>query len=109
VFQEITQGAEIIKVGSPELPARAYVSSFNIRGTDQQKLVGALSGGERNRVNLAKLLQSGGNVLLLDKPTNDLDVDTLRALEAGLEQRSTNRGLGHLRITRLLGRCRPAD
>jgi energy-dependent translational throttle protein EttA len=86
VFQEITQGAEIIKVGSRELPARAYVSSFNFRGTDQQKVVGALSGGERNRVHLAKLLQSGGNVLLLDEPTNDLDVDTLRALEAGLEK-----------------------
>ncbi|MEP7361264.1 MAG: energy-dependent translational throttle protein EttA, partial [Chloroflexota bacterium] len=85
VFQEITQGNEFIKVGSRELPARAYVSSFNFRGTDQQKLVGALSGGERNRVHLAKLLQSGGNVLLLDEPTNDLDVDTLRALEAGLE------------------------
>jgi energy-dependent translational throttle protein EttA len=85
VFQEISQGAEIIKVGSRELPARAYVSSFNFRGTDQQKPVGALSGGERNRVHLAKLLQSGGNVILLDEPTNDLDVDTLRALEAGLE------------------------
>jgi ATP-binding cassette ChvD family protein len=85
VFQEISQGNEIIKVGSRELPARAYVSSFNFRGTDQQKMVGALSGGERNRVHLAKLLQSGGNVLLLDEPTNDLDVDTLRALEAGLE------------------------
>jgi energy-dependent translational throttle protein EttA len=85
VFQEITQGAEVIKVGSRELPARAYVSSFNFRGTDQQKTVGALSGGERNRVHLAKLLQSGGNVILLDEPTNDLDVDTLRALEAGLE------------------------
>jgi sulfate-transporting ATPase len=85
VFQEITQGAEVITVGKRELPARAYVSSFNFRGTDQQKLVGQLSGGERNRVHLAKLLQSGGNVLLLDEPTNDLDVDTLRALEAGLE------------------------
>jgi len=85
VFQEITQGAEVIKVGPRELPARAYVSSFNFRGTDQQKLVGTLSGGERNRVHLAKLLQSGGNVLLLDEPTNDLDVDTLRALESGLE------------------------
>ncbi len=85
VFQEITQGTEVIKVGSRELPARAYVSSFNFRGTDQQKLVGQLSGGERNRVHLAKLLQTGGNVLLLDEPTNDLDVDTLRALEAGLE------------------------
>ena len=85
VFQEITDGVEQIKVGNREIPARAYVSSFNFRGTDQQKLVGALSGGERNRVHLAKLLQSGGNVLLLDEPTNDLDVDTLRALEAGLE------------------------
>jgi ATP-binding cassette ChvD family protein len=85
VFQEITQGVEVVKVGPREVPARAYVSSFNFRGTDQQKMVGALSGGERNRVHLAKLLQSGGNVLLLDEPTNDLDVDTLRALEAGLE------------------------
>jgi sulfate-transporting ATPase len=85
VFQEITQGVEIVKVGQREIPARAYVSSFNFRGTDQQKLVGTLSGGERNRVHLAKLLQSGGNVLLLDEPTNDLDIDTLRALEAGLE------------------------
>ncbi len=85
VFQEITQGAEVIKTGAREVPARAYVSSFNFRGTDQQKMVGQLSGGERNRVHLAKLLQRGGNVLLLDEPTNDLDVDTLRALEAGLE------------------------
>ena len=85
VFQEITDGVEIVKVGQREIPARAYVSSFNFRGTDQQKMVGALSGGERNRVHLAKLLQAGGNVLLLDEPTNDLDVDTLRALEAGLE------------------------
>jgi energy-dependent translational throttle protein EttA len=85
VFQEITQGVEAVKVGAREVPARAYVSSFNFRGTDQQKAVGNLSGGERNRVHLAKLLQSGGNVLLLDEPTNDLDVDTLRALEAGLE------------------------
>jgi energy-dependent translational throttle protein EttA len=85
VFEEITDGVEVVKVGQREVPARAYVSSFNFRGTDQQKPVGALSGGERNRVHLAKLLQSGGNVLLLDEPTNDLDVDTLRALEAGLE------------------------
>ncbi len=85
VFQEITQGVEVVTVGKRDIPARAYVSSFNFRGTDQQKLVGNLSGGERNRVHLAKLLQSGGNVLLLDEPTNDLDVDTLRALEAGLE------------------------
>ena len=85
VYEEISGGNEIIKVGNRELPARAYVSSFNFRGTDQQKPVGKLSGGERNRVHLAKLLKSGGNVLLLDEPTNDLDVDTLRALEAGLE------------------------
>ena len=85
VFSEITDGVEIVKVGSREIPARAYVSSFNFRGADQQKLVGTLSGGERNRVHLARLLQAGGNVLLLDEPTNDLDVDTLRALEAGFE------------------------
>ena len=85
VFDEIADGAEFIRVGNRELPARAYVSSFNFRGTDQQKPCGKLSGGERNRVHLAKLLKSGGNVLLLDEPTNDLDVDTLRALEAGLE------------------------
>jgi ATP-binding cassette ChvD family protein len=85
VFEEITQGVEVVRVGPREIPARAYVSSFNFRGSDQQKLVGALSGGERNRVHLAKLLQAGGNVLLLDEPTNDLDVDTLRALEASLE------------------------
>ncbi len=85
VFDEIAGGVEFIRVGSRELPARAYVSSFNFRGTDQQKPCGRLSGGERNRVHLAKLLKSGGNVLLLDEPTNDLDVDTLRALEAGLE------------------------
>ena len=85
VFQEITQGIELVKSGSREIPARAYVSSFNFRGPDHEKRVDTLSGGERNRVHLAKLLQSNGNVLLLDEPTNDLDVDTLRALEAGLE------------------------
>jgi ATP-binding cassette ChvD family protein len=85
VFEEITENVEVVRVGNREVPARAYVSSFNFRGPDQQKLVGTLSGGERNRVHLAKLLQAGGNVLLLDEPTNDLDVDTLRALEAGLE------------------------
>ncbi len=85
VYEEISGGNEFIKIGPRELPARAYVSSFNFKGTDQQKPVGKLSGGERNRVHLAKLLRSGGNVLLLDEPTNDLDVDTLRALEAGLE------------------------
>jgi ATP-binding cassette ChvD family protein len=85
VFEEITDGVEVVRAGSREVPARAYVSSFNFRGPDQQKVVGTLSGGERNRVHLAKLLQANGNVLLLDEPTNDLDVDTLRALEAGLE------------------------
>jgi ATP-binding cassette ChvD family protein len=85
VYEEIAGGDEFVKVGNREIPARAYVSSFNFKGTDQQKIVGKLSGGERNRVHLAKLLRSGGNVLLLDEPTNDLDVDTLRALESGLE------------------------
>ena len=75
---------ERIVVGNRELHARAYVSSFGFRGSDQQKKVGELSGGERNRVQLAKVLKSGGNVLLLDEPTNDLDVDTLRALEEAL-------------------------
>ena len=84
VFDEITGGVERIVVGSRELHARAYVSSFGFRGSDQQKKVGQLSGGERNRVQLAKVLKSGGNVLLLDEPTNDLDVDTLRALEEAL-------------------------
>ncbi len=85
VFDEITGGAEVLDVGGREIHARAYVSSFNFKGTDHGKRVGDLSGGERNRVHLAKLLKSGGNVLLLDEPTNDLDVDTLRALETGLE------------------------
>ena len=84
VFDEITGGVERIVVGNRELHARAYVSSFGFRGSDQQKKVGELSGGERNRVQLAKVLKSGGNVLLLDEPTNDLDVDTLRALEEAL-------------------------
>jgi ATP-binding cassette ChvD family protein len=85
VYQEITDGAEMLKIGGREIHGRAYVSSFNFKGSDQQKLVGELSGGERNRVHLAKLLKHAGNVLLLDEPTNDLDVDTLRALETGLE------------------------
>jgi ATP-binding cassette ChvD family protein len=85
VYDEITGGAEVLDVGGREIHGRAYVSSFNFKGTDHGKRVGDLSGGERNRVHLAKLLKSGGNVLLLDEPTNDLDVDTLRALEAGLE------------------------
>jgi len=84
VWQEISDGQDIIRVGTYETPSRAYVGHFNFRGTDQQKKVGLLSGGERNRVHLAKLLRSGGNLLLLDEPTNDLDVETLRALEEAL-------------------------
>ena len=84
VFDEITGGEDRITVGHRQLHARAYVASFGFTGSDQQKKVGQLSGGERNRVQLAKVLKSGGNVLLLDEPTNDLDVDTLRALEEGL-------------------------
>jgi energy-dependent translational throttle protein EttA len=84
VFDEITGGVERIVVGNRELHGRAYVASFGFKGSDQQKKVGQLSGGERNRVQLAKVLKSGGNVLLLDEPTNDLDVDTLRALEEAL-------------------------
>ncbi|MBU6428405.1 MAG: energy-dependent translational throttle protein EttA [Cyanobacteria bacterium REEB65] len=86
VWEEISGGEERLKIGNREVNSRAYVASFNFRGPDQQKKVGALSGGERNRVHLAKLLQRGGNVLLLDEPTNDLDVDTLRALEEALLQ-----------------------
>jgi ATPase subunit of ABC transporter with duplicated ATPase domains len=81
VWQEISDGLDIIKLGKAEMPSRAYCGAFNFKGGDQQKKVGLLSGGERNRVHLAKLLRSGGNVLLLDEPTNDLDVETLRALE----------------------------
>jgi len=84
VFDEITGGVDRIVVGNRELHGRAYVASFGFKGSDQQKKVGQLSGGERNRVQLAKVLKSGGNVLLLDEPTNDLDVDTLRALEEAL-------------------------
>ncbi|GAD90185.1 MULTISPECIES: energy-dependent translational throttle protein EttA [Vibrio] len=84
VFQEISEGADIIKINNFEIPARAYCSRFNFKGSDQQKVIGELSGGERNRVHLAKLLKTGGNVLLLDEPTNDLDVETLRALEEAL-------------------------
>lgn len=85
VYEEITGGVDHLKVGQREIHGRAYVASFNFKGTDQQKRVGDLSGGERNRVHLAKLLRRAGNVLLLDEPTNDLDVDTLRALEDSLE------------------------
>ncbi len=84
VWQEISDGQDLIRVGNYETNSRAYVGRFNFRGTDQQKFVKDLSGGERNRLHLAKLLKSGGNVLLLDEPTNDLDVETLRALEEAL-------------------------
>lgn len=84
VWQEVTDEAEVIEMDGGTMNSRAYVSAFGFKGTDQQKMVGKLSGGERNRVHLAKLLKSGGNVLLLDEPTNDLDVDTLRALENAL-------------------------
>ncbi|SIN77073.1 ATP-binding cassette protein, ChvD family [Sulfurivirga caldicuralii] len=84
VWEEISDGQDIIQVGNHEINSRAYVGRFNFRGTDQQKYIGQLSGGERNRVHLAKMLRSGGNVLLLDEPTNDLDVETLRALEEAL-------------------------
>jgi len=85
IWQEISGGEDLIRVGDRELNSRAYVGRFNFSGTDQQKKVGSLSGGERNRVHLAKVLKSGANVLLLDEPTNDLDVNTLRALEEALQ------------------------
>jgi ATPase subunit of ABC transporter with duplicated ATPase domains len=84
VWEEISGGQDVIRVGSYETASRSYVGRFNFRGNQQQQSVGELSGGERNRVHLAKLVRSGGNVLLLDEPTNDLDVETLRALEEAL-------------------------
>ncbi|HTY70395.1 MAG TPA: ATP-binding cassette domain-containing protein, partial [Alphaproteobacteria bacterium] len=84
VWEEISNGADTIEIGTRKMPSRAYVASFNFKGSDQQKKVGVLSGGERNRVHLAKMLRAGANLLLLDEPTNDLDVDTLRALEEAL-------------------------
>ncbi|SNV61958.1 ABC transporter ATP-binding protein [Pasteurella multocida] len=81
VWEEVSNGQDILRIGNFEIPSRAYVGRFNFKGVDQQKRVGELSGGERGRLHLAKLLQAGGNVLLLDEPTNDLDVETLRALE----------------------------
>ena len=84
IYQEISGGLDILKVGNREINSRAYVASLNFKGSDQQKKVGTLSGGERNRLHLAKMLRTGGNVILLDEPSNDLDVDTLRALEEAL-------------------------
>lgn len=84
IYEEISEGAEFVELGTRSMNARAYCSTFNFKGSDQQKKLGTLSGGERNRVHLAKLIKSAGNLLLLDEPTNDLDVDTLRALENGL-------------------------
>jgi ATPase subunit of ABC transporter with duplicated ATPase domains len=86
IYDEISEGADNLTLGDRQINARAYVSSFNFKGQDQQKRVGILSGGERNRVHLAKMIKRSGNVLLLDEPSNDLDVDTLRALEDGLEK-----------------------
>ncbi len=84
VWEEVSGGLDIMRIGNFELPSRAYVGRFNFKGTDQGKRVGELSGGERGRLHLAKLLQVGGNMLLLDEPTNDLDIETLRALENAL-------------------------
>ena len=84
VWEEISDGLDIIELGNKQMPSRAYVGQFNFKGSDQQKKVGQLSGGERNRVHLAKMLKKGANVILLDEPTNDLDVDTLRSLEEGI-------------------------
>jgi ATP-binding cassette ChvD family protein len=84
VWEEISDGLDVVQLGKRQAPSRAYVGAFNFKGSDQQKRVGQLSGGERNRVHLAKMLKAGANVLLLDEPTNDLDIDTLRALEEAL-------------------------
>ena len=84
VWEEISGGLDMIKVGNYETPSRGYVGRFNFKGAQQQQHIGELSGGERNRVHLAKVVKSGGNVLLLDEPTNDLDIETLRALEEAL-------------------------
>jgi ATPase subunit of ABC transporter with duplicated ATPase domains len=84
VWEEISNGQDILKVGNYEIASRAYVGRFNFRGAEQQKKIGLLSGGERNRLHLAKMLRAGGNLLMLDEPTNDLDVETLRALEQAL-------------------------
>ena len=85
VWEQISDGFDMIKVGNYETPSRAYVGRFNFRGAQQQQTIGELSGGERNRVHLAKVLKEGGNVILLDEPTNDLDIETLQNLEEALE------------------------
>ena len=85
LWEEVSDGQEVIYLGKREINSRAYCGAFNFKGSDQQKKVGMLSGGERNRVHLAKMLKSGANLLLLDEPTNDLDVETLRALELALQ------------------------
>ncbi len=95
MWEEISGGNEQLVIGDRTVNSRAYVGRFNFSGTDQQKRVGMLSGGERNRVHLAKMLKSGGNVILLDEPSNDLDVNTLRALEDALEDLRRLRA-GHL-------------
>lgn len=84
VWEEISDGLDMIEIGKQTIPSRAYVGQFNFKGSDQQKRIGQLSGGERNRVHLAKMLKKGANVIMLDEPTNDLDVDTLRSLEEGI-------------------------
>lgn len=84
VWEEISDGLDMIEIGKQTIPSRAYVGQFNFKGSDQQKKIGQLSGGERNRVHLAKMLKKGANVIMLDEPTNDLDVDTLRSLEEGI-------------------------
>ncbi|HTM59331.1 MAG TPA: ATP-binding cassette domain-containing protein, partial [Burkholderiales bacterium] len=84
VWEDVSDGQDIISVGKVQMPSRSYIARFNFRGADQQKPVGQLSGGERGRLHLAKMLRSGANVLLLDEPSNDLDVETLRALEEAL-------------------------
>ena len=86
VWEEISEGNDVVEINSTTINTRAYTSSFNFKGTDQQKKIGQLSGGERNRVHLAKVLKSGANVILLDEPTNDLDVETLHALEYAIEK-----------------------
>jgi ATPase subunit of ABC transporter with duplicated ATPase domains len=85
VWEEISDGLDMMTLGKKEISSRAYVGQFNFKGGDQQKKIGSLSGGERNRVHMAKMLKKGANVIMLDEPTNDLDVDTLRSLEEGIE------------------------